>query len=459
MAAYKTTWRSVNLLFHGSASLDDQSISIFGMKMSMNRNIMMKDPQVQGMARFISAISLMAHDSVYIYTCAVGIADGLKELCIHLDEVCGLTNGIFLSTDNTGNPPSGNWRIEWGTKRGFLVDGLHDNEIEHAQNDLFSDLSGLSFELSSTQNQDGFQIGATVTTSGYKVGQIISYKNGSLWKFYLVCKITNNNGTIKSLTSASINTDTLLCIPMIPGHIYTNDTTKKFFITPVTISSNVTNTPNQTAYVIYPSNINLQGNTVNCMTTNQDKTQYIFYKTAFVNPAVFYNSYDNVAQFYTNSTLTYKPVETQIWPKSLTINDNYCFGKNFNDNKQRHGWAMDDLDNSFRKVGTTTTMRFDIRQTGIPEQNNFSTHSLSTATSFYTYEPVNTDTFNGPMTDVDDANKPSNIATKCTGYIPILSNAAYKVTLIGEASPIFMQSNFNKTTNSWIEVLKASPLA
>ena len=148
MMAYKTMWRSVNLLFHGSADLEDQSISIFGMKMSMNRNIMMNDPQVKGMIRFIKAISLMAHESIYIYTCAVGIVDGLKELCIHLDDSCGLKNGIFLSTDNTGNPPSGNWRIEWGTKRGFLVEGLHDNEIEHAQNDLFSDLSGLTFTLS-----------------------------------------------------------------------------------------------------------------------------------------------------------------------------------------------------------------------------------------------------------------------------------------------------------------------
>jgi hypothetical protein len=147
MMAFRTMWRSVNLLFHGSANLEDQSISIFGMKMSMNRNIMMNDPQVKGLIRFIKAISLMAHESIYIYTCAVGIADGLKELCIHLDDSCGLKNGIFLSTDNTGNPPSGNWRIEWGTKRGFLVDGLHDNEIEHAQNDLFSDLSGLTFTL------------------------------------------------------------------------------------------------------------------------------------------------------------------------------------------------------------------------------------------------------------------------------------------------------------------------
>jgi len=147
MADFNLKWRSINLLFHGSADVEEKSITMFGVKMGMDRNIMMEDPNVINLVRLLKTISVFASDGIYIYTCAIGMIDGLKELCIHLDKACNLKHGIYLSTNNTGQAPNGDWRMEWGTKTGFLIDGVNTNAIEHAQNNLFDDISGLTFEL------------------------------------------------------------------------------------------------------------------------------------------------------------------------------------------------------------------------------------------------------------------------------------------------------------------------
>jgi hypothetical protein len=149
MKLFNIKWRSVNMLFHGSADLEEDSICIFGIKMSMNRNIMMSDPNVQGLINFTKAVCQYTDDSLYVYTCAVGVVDGLKELCLRLDKECNLKSGIFLSTNTTGNGAGQDWNIEWGTKYGFLTNGVQTNEIEHASVALFRDIKKLTFTLAS----------------------------------------------------------------------------------------------------------------------------------------------------------------------------------------------------------------------------------------------------------------------------------------------------------------------
>jgi large subunit ribosomal protein L40e len=147
MKQFNIKWRSINLLFHGAVDLDEECISIFGIKMSMNRNIMMSDPNVQGMINFTKAICKYTDDSLYVYTCAVGAVNGLKELCLRLDKECNLKSGIFLSTNITGNGVGQDWNMEWGTKTGFLTESIHTNEIEHASIALFRDIKLLTFTL------------------------------------------------------------------------------------------------------------------------------------------------------------------------------------------------------------------------------------------------------------------------------------------------------------------------
>ena len=156
MKQFNIKWRSINMLFHGSANLDEESISIFGIKMSMNRNIMMSDPNVGGLINFTKAVCQYTDDSLYVYTCAVGVVDGLKELCLRMDKECNLKSGIFLSTNTTGNGVGQDWNIEWGTKYGFLTKGVHTNEIEHATVALFRDIKKLTFTLAdeATEEQD-----------------------------------------------------------------------------------------------------------------------------------------------------------------------------------------------------------------------------------------------------------------------------------------------------------------
>ncbi len=150
---YKVKWTSINVLFHGNSNIIDNSISVFGVKMSMNHYIMKMDRNVINMALYFERLSSYTKHSIYIYTCAVGFADGLKELCNILHKKCQLSEGIFLSTDITGNDVNldgtkQNWNVEWGAKYGFLTKGIHDNNIEHATKDLFQDISLLTFTLS-----------------------------------------------------------------------------------------------------------------------------------------------------------------------------------------------------------------------------------------------------------------------------------------------------------------------
>ena len=154
MKQFNIKWRSVNMLFHGSANVDEDSVCIFGIKMSMNRNIMMSDPNVQGLIKFTKAVCQYTDDSLYVYTCAVGVVDGLKELCLRLDKECNLKEGIFLSTNTTGNGVGQDWNVEWGTKYGFLTSGVHTNEIEHASVALFRDIKKLTFTLADERPVD-----------------------------------------------------------------------------------------------------------------------------------------------------------------------------------------------------------------------------------------------------------------------------------------------------------------
>ena len=151
--SYNMKWKSINILFHGNSNVVDNSICIFGIKMSMNRNIMKEDRNVINMMLYLQQLSRYTMHSIYVYTCAVGFADGLKELCNILHKKCHLSEGVFLSTDITGNGINAdgtkqNWDVEWGTKTGFTTKGIHDNNIEHATKDLFTDISLLTFTLS-----------------------------------------------------------------------------------------------------------------------------------------------------------------------------------------------------------------------------------------------------------------------------------------------------------------------
>ena len=145
MKQFNTQWRSINMLFHGSADLAENSVDMFGIKMSMNPVLMAKDPNVVDFIAFTKAVCQYTNDSLYIYTCAVGLADGFKSLCLQMDVK--LVNGIYLSTNITGNGVGQDWDVEWGTKTGFLTTGVHTNEIEHAQICLFKEIKLLTFVL------------------------------------------------------------------------------------------------------------------------------------------------------------------------------------------------------------------------------------------------------------------------------------------------------------------------
>jgi len=148
MKQFNVKWRSINMLFHGSANLAENSVDMFGIKMSMNPTLMAKDPNVVDFIAFTKDVCKYTDDSLYIYTCAVGLADGFKSLCLQMDVK--LVNGIYLSTNITGNGAGQDWDVEWGTKTGFLTVGVHTNEIEHAQICLFKEIKLLTFVLMSS---------------------------------------------------------------------------------------------------------------------------------------------------------------------------------------------------------------------------------------------------------------------------------------------------------------------
>ena len=145
MKQFNVKWRSINMLFHGSADLGENSVDMFGIKMSMNPVLMVKDPNVIDFIAFTKDVCKYTDDSLYIYTCAVGLADGFKSLCLQMDVK--LASGIFLSTNITGNGAGQDWDVEWGTQTGFLTAGVHTNEIEHAQICLFKEIKLLTFTL------------------------------------------------------------------------------------------------------------------------------------------------------------------------------------------------------------------------------------------------------------------------------------------------------------------------
>lgn len=96
---------------------------------------------------------------------------------------------------------------------------------------------------------------------------------------------------------------------------------------------------------------------------------------------------------------------------------------------------------------TTTTTRFDIRNVGIPEANKFT--SIIDNITYYTYEPVNADTYT-PLNFTT-----SNRATKYTGLTQIDQTSARRVLLSGKNT--FIQSNFNKSSLYYIEVSNVQP--
>jgi hypothetical protein len=468
MAAYKTTWRSVNLLFHGSASLDDQSISIFGMKMSMNRNIMMKDPQVQGMARFISAISLMAHDSVYIYTCAVGIADGLKELCIHLDEVCGLTNGIFLSTNNTGQPPSGDWRIEWGTKRGFLVDGLHDNEIEHAQNDLFRDISKLTFELANTPSNsiinvtNGLSLGNTVQK--YKIGQIVWRNIGKGIEYYMIRAI---KGKIPVSNATTNTNEQVYCIRVCLGVFYKSSS--KFYVDTLTFNEQATGNkpqiqPSLKKKVQYNTNTN----------TYKDTTDYSIDTIGIVNPFAFqcadinfkdfkYDADGNVISpavtaIYKSPSNNYEldPVITQIWRPYVTTYEYYNTYTTESTNEQIQSWGLKNEGVYPYKNGNQYILRNQITTVGLP--NNV----IKTDAKYETSSYWDTEVYNGVYYTIEFKNTSTTAKTIVTKYngMSLISTGTLKPVLYGGTngtSPLYYPSRVDLSTDYMIPLCSIPP--
>jgi hypothetical protein len=218
---FKTKWASVNLLFHGNADSADNSISVFGVKMSMNRDIMMDDKNVINFNKYMKELSRYTTNSIYIYCCAIGFADGLKELCNKLHKKCELSEGIFVSTDATGNGDGENWDVEWGSKYGFLTKGLNDNVIQHAMKDLFKDISSLTFELKKkgkkptptptpTPTPYGFS-NAAIQKAGY--GQIITDKTN----YYVVCNLSSTGNISWVFPNNGTQTDTdhvVHCVPI-----------------------------------------------------------------------------------------------------------------------------------------------------------------------------------------------------------------------------------------------------
>jgi hypothetical protein len=126
-----TIWLSINLLIHGSYLATDETITICGYKMSVNRNIMEYDPGIIMFKTFMTQISKYT-ETIYCYACSIGAADGIKELCIKLSLENNMTKCIYLSTNITGpTQTGGDWLVEWGTTTGFLTDEAHHDEIYH----------------------------------------------------------------------------------------------------------------------------------------------------------------------------------------------------------------------------------------------------------------------------------------------------------------------------------------
>jgi hypothetical protein len=151
-------WKTINILFHGNADNQDQTIDVFNVKMSLNRNLMNKDPNVIYLKQLIQNLIDYTYDSIYIYTCSVGVIDGLKELCLIIDENSSLKNGIFLSTDVTGNGKNQNWFVEWGTRYGYLTDDKDCNEMNHASINLFNNIDVLTFSLISGYRAANYRV-------------------------------------------------------------------------------------------------------------------------------------------------------------------------------------------------------------------------------------------------------------------------------------------------------------
>ena len=145
MKQFNIKWRSINMLFHGSANLEENGVDMFGIKMSMNPTLMAKDPNVADFIAFTKDVCKYTDDALYVYTCSVGVVDGFKSLCLQMDV--NLSSGIFLSTNITGNGAGQDWDVEWGTKTGFLTAGVNTNEIEHAQICLFKEIELLTFTM------------------------------------------------------------------------------------------------------------------------------------------------------------------------------------------------------------------------------------------------------------------------------------------------------------------------
>jgi calmodulin len=149
LRTHNKKWRSVNMMFHGNEDSANQSITVFGKQCSMNPRIMMADPGTRALSQAMVSAAGFATEGVYVYTCAVGASDGLKELCIAADKKIGATNsqGIFLSTNVTGNGPGEDWNLEWGTRYGFISEQRNPNQVRHMEIDLFKSVSGFTFRL------------------------------------------------------------------------------------------------------------------------------------------------------------------------------------------------------------------------------------------------------------------------------------------------------------------------
>jgi len=160
---FKIKWKTINILFHGTVT-DDSNIDIFNVKMSMNRNLFNADPNVTGLTDLMYGISNFATESLFVYTCSVGVTDGLKELCLNVSKRTLLEKGIFLSTNDTGNQSPADWIIEWSTNRGYLNDDNDNNEMHHAEINLFKNIEALTFTLSSSETNTNTDVKTNTNT-------------------------------------------------------------------------------------------------------------------------------------------------------------------------------------------------------------------------------------------------------------------------------------------------------
>jgi hypothetical protein len=119
----------------------------------MNPRIMHDDPGTRALSQAIVDAAGFATDGLYVYTCAVGASDGLKELCIAADKKIGsaTTHGILLSTNVTGSGEGEDWNLEWGTRYGFMSEERNPNQVRHLEVCLFRSVSGFTFKLIKTQ--------------------------------------------------------------------------------------------------------------------------------------------------------------------------------------------------------------------------------------------------------------------------------------------------------------------